>query len=339
MKSRRPAFTLIELLVVIAIIAILIGLLLPAVQKVREASNRTQCANNLKQLSIAVMNFTDNYAHIPPAIGVINDTVNQRAGAPPSVAVAYPNRPPTQARVASWITHILPNLELTTVYEQIPRTSAPNSTPAAERALATRIPMLLCNSDARVKSSADWGGFGDRPVTFYAGVTGTSVFTGSNVTGNGVIYWRSKVRVTDIVDGSSNTLMIGERPPSPDLFWGWWHSSIDPFTGGGYSENWPYDVASGTSNVPQFMYSSSQSVPSYTCPSPMKFSPPGPRPAPGYNTISNFCDFSKFWSNHPGGANFAFCDGSVRFLPYSAVAVLDQLGTRAGAEVVDLSKY
>src|SRR5262249_45261529 len=106
-KEPRAGFTLIELLVVIAIIAVLIGLLLPAVQKVREAANRARCQNNLKQLGIAVHNFADTNGRLPTYFGID----------PPSGTYVYPwmNR---KAMYGGWFAHLLPYVEQDNVYRQ-----------------------------------------------------------------------------------------------------------------------------------------------------------------------------------------------------------------------------
>src|SRR5215213_7575564 len=121
-RPRNPAFTLIELLVVIAIIAILIGLLLPAVQKVREAAARTKCTNNLKQMGLALHNYHDQYENFPPGIGAINDGFVQK----PNTTQSQVATKPVGLRIASFQTHLLPHLEQQGLYERMPRTGVPN---------------------------------------------------------------------------------------------------------------------------------------------------------------------------------------------------------------------
>ena len=130
---------------------------------------------------------------------------------------------------------------------------------------------------------------------------------------DGVVYCNSNVRLADIRDGLSSTLLAGERPPSADLFFGWWYA------GYGQRGTGSTDMTLGVREVnvrgPRF---------SGCAPGPYHFA---------RGQLSNQCDQFHFWSLHAGGANFAFCDGSVRFLGYAADSVLPALATRAGGEV------
>jgi prepilin-type N-terminal cleavage/methylation domain-containing protein len=343
--ARRAGFTLIELLVVIAIIAILIGLLLPAVQKVREAAARTKCQNNLKQLGIACHAFHDLNGVLPPGLGAPNDRYPMPLTGGYNAAIADtipPTMPPTRNKFASWCTWLLPQVEQNAVYDAMRQTAKPGGIPGPPLAIFT------CPSDARLDLIYDTGVGGNRPVTLYAGVSGTANNNPKWPVCDGLLFCRSKVRLVDITDGTSNTLMIGERPASPDLDWGWWDTADQPeyygADGNGGWSGWDMDVVSGVaerySGNSGPNHSTSQSSPSFACPAVETYRAPGP-PAVSYGapyqTPSNFCDFNHFWSNHQGGAFFVFGDGSVRFIPYTAAPIMIKLATRAGGENYDSS--
>jgi prepilin-type N-terminal cleavage/methylation domain-containing protein len=185
---RHRGFTLIELLVVIAIIAILIALLLPAVQQAREAARRTQCKNNMKQLGLALHNYHDTFNRFPMQ-GYINDTSN------PS---AY------QPRHFTWITMILPYFDQAPLYNQINF-----SIPAWGQAhVGQQLATLRCPSDT---------GFGTPPgdtwgiaITNYSGSEGFDWWNRATSGLGGVFCARQHTRIADIMDGTSNTIALGE---------------------------------------------------------------------------------------------------------------------------------
>jgi prepilin-type N-terminal cleavage/methylation domain-containing protein/prepilin-type processing-associated H-X9-DG protein len=301
-RTGRPAFTLIELLVVIAIIAILIGLILPAVQKVREAAARTQCQNNLKQVALALHNYHATASSLPPLLAF-------SSGTPPP----YPNG----FGEVNWVTQILPYMEQTALY----------NTPPGPPAFPERqvIQLLVCPSDPRGAVPIDYTpyGLGHHVSSSYVGISGVDVAELTHPPQHtlGMIGF-PQVRFTDVTDGLSSTLMLGEQPPAPtkdSIDWaGLFNGTID-----------------GVANT--FLEYPTQTSPAFqmndggpTCPSPAYFAP---------SSLQDHCSGNHLGSFHSGGANFAFGDGSVHFLPYSASLILPQLATRAGGEVVDGTLY
>jgi prepilin-type N-terminal cleavage/methylation domain-containing protein/prepilin-type processing-associated H-X9-DG protein len=293
---RRPGFTLIELLVVIAILAILIGLLMPAVQKVREAAARAQCQNQMKQIGVGMHNFESTMKRFPNA----RFTGWNQGGA------AYTNW-------RGWSFQILPYIEQDALYAVV--NPQPNL-PAYNQVITVGVGLYICPSDPRsvdLGSGPTSGGNATSGLTWYLGVTGADNSAAAQVDGptNGVFDVSSLgVRISDIVDGTSNTFTHGERPPASDLQWGWWSFS-------------DYD------NI----LSTQQELSFYTpCAFPGLFSP---------GSINNLCggDSNHFWSMHPTGANWLYADGSVRFMAYTGQAATIPLATRAGQEVVDPDSY
>jgi prepilin-type N-terminal cleavage/methylation domain-containing protein/prepilin-type processing-associated H-X9-DG protein len=319
-RSRR-GFTLIELLVVIAIIAILIGLLVPAVQKVREAASRTQCVNNLKQIGLACHNYHDVNKKLPPAV----------------ISTLSP-RTQTQAKLvwwyASWMARILPYVEQNPLgqgiqgeYNRIyyPWGFAATGNNRPHQGLGTEEPLFKCPSEIRslVAPSIDLGGF-SAPVAFttYLANSGTN-----SRTRDGVIYDSSAVKLISITDGTSNTILVGERPPSADLNFGWWYAGAGFYDAAVGTQVGVGDVVLGAREV-YYAADSGDSVggPGMACATTFVNFQPG--------DIIQPCHQVHFWSYHPGGSNFCFSDGSVRFLSYSVDPMMPALVTRAGGETI-----
>jgi len=203
---RRAAFTLIELLVVIAIIAILIALLVPAVQKVREAAARTQCANNLKQIGLAIHNFHDSYKKLPSG-GEGTDFVNFPTG-------------PSQFDNFSFFTVILPYVEQGPLWNAMTPALYYESTANNIAAAKTVVPVYLCPSNPlRPGTGVDSQGFGytDYGPTVYTDIDPTTGLRNKPTRVNGALYWRGPTgtgygssTMAGILDGTSNTIAVAE---------------------------------------------------------------------------------------------------------------------------------
>lgn len=313
MRSTRRGFTLIELLVVIAIIAILIGLLLPAVQKVREAASRLQCQNHLKQLGLACHSFESSYGFFPPGLnlpissesGAINQSLANSLGI---------GEPPFLGQWASWMMYILPFIEQDNVNKNINysvreygNTDGPNSIGAQV------IPIFICPSDPLPKKVITYQNRYYFGMNSYGANGGKRSWFYDRTTGDGMFSFNSRIRVTDVGDGTSNTFLVGERYHRDPAYvaiaelggWAW------------ANRNAPQDYILST-------------------PVPINFLlPPGTQVgAPAYNENDRQCAFG---SGHTGGANFVFTDGSVRFLTLTSNAqlpLLQALSTRNGADSV-----
>src|SRR5688572_5635788 len=186
----RRAFTLIELLVVIAIIAILIGLLLPAVQKVREAASRMKCTSHLKQIALAAHNYHDTNARFPGATQ-------------------------TGSRYSSLFVELLPHVEQDPLYRQWDFVTVNNNYGGAVPRAGVVISVYLCPSQTLQHG-------GSTPaLTTYGGNGGTRTYPGSRATADGVFHStgpsseptanQTAVRFLDVTDGTSNTIFFGER--------------------------------------------------------------------------------------------------------------------------------
>lgn len=290
-SRQRAGFTLIELLVVVAIIAVMLGLLLPAVQKVRETASRTKCVNNLKQMGLALHNYEIQNEHFP-------------AGYYQFGMYTY----------TGWQLQLLPYVDQMNMWnESVAYLSGNqsdtdfNSYPAVNYPL----PLFICPTNTRptidVYNSVSY------EITSYMGCSGT---VSNSASPGGLLYYNASVTIGQITDGSSNTIAVGERPCSGNLFWGW-----------GFA---PYGTGYGDGDT---VLGSNDAYLAVDC-SDLATNVGLQAPSEPYNTGA--IDTAHYWSFHDGGANFLFCDGSVHFLSYSAESVFPALCTIAGGETVAL---
>ena len=304
----REGFTLIELLVVIAIIAILIGLLLPAVQKVREAAARMQCSNNMKQWGLAVHNYHDAIGEIPYARAAVPSGNSMYVGGYTTGYFFY--IPASSDSVGGWLTRCLPYVEQENLFRPITASTTTSQLSSAfGNFLNTKVKIMFCPSDTLAGRAHTSGA----AVTTYLGVTGNDEREGSDARSVTfpVHQWyaytgKRTVKITSMTDGTSNTVMVGERPPSSDLYWGWWaYSDSDNILAHPNRETYTVSGCNGN----ELFRADIPSNPRAAC---------------------------HFWSMHTGGGNWLLGDGSVRFIQYSAANVISQMASIGGGEIVTL---
>jgi prepilin-type N-terminal cleavage/methylation domain-containing protein len=287
----KPGFTLVELLVVVAIIGILVGMILPAVQMVRAAARRTKCSKNIRNIALALHNFESAHGYFPSGIHA-------------EVDPDFPSM--------TWLVEILPFIEQDSLWQQSQRDYQSGSSPFSPHVgFQSVVTSYECPS---VPTSGQPQYTYDNllvALTCYLGVNGTNYQAE-----DGVFYKSSKTRVGDISDGLSNTLLIGERPPSSDFWYGWWYAGV------GQQGSGSPDMLLGVREL------NNGANHAEDCdPGPYDFS---------NGNLREQCDVFHFWSLHPGGANFANVDGSVHFMTYTSNAILPPMSTIAGGEAVEI---
>jgi prepilin-type N-terminal cleavage/methylation domain-containing protein len=275
-SADRRGFTLIELLVVIAIIGVLVALLLPAVQQAREAARRAQCRNHLKQIALAFHNHHDNQLFFP--------TGGWNWWTSPTYVNGSPETGAQQQ--AGWGFQILPHIEAATVWRA-----------GAVTAVATPNQMFFCPS----RRSPQTVTYIDQ---YSPALTGTNLthalcdYAGSNFDGTGVIKQFTPTRIGDVTDGTSSTLLIGEKRLNVAEL-----GKNQPDDNEGYTAGWDEDTMRLTSQAPAPDFSGS-----------------GPGPA-------------IFGAAHRGAFNAAFTDGAVHSISYSIdMTVFRRLGTMSDGQ-------
>jgi prepilin-type N-terminal cleavage/methylation domain-containing protein/prepilin-type processing-associated H-X9-DG protein len=297
MKPTRFAFTLIELLVVIAIIAVLIGLLLPAVQKVRDAAARTQCQNNLKQIGLALQNYHDANRQFPP-------------GYSSGVAANGDDTGPGWG----WAAFILPQMEQQPLFAQI-SFAVPIEAPQHAAARTTIVKSYLCPADSPPQTIPVGPASANGQLTSTTCELAPASYTASfgvsepGVDGEGVFFRNSQVRIGDINDGTSQTILAGERS---------YRYSLTTWVG----------TVTGTKQVP-----------APGSPLPLEVDEPANFVLSHVGEMAAGAakpfEINNFSSNHTGGAMYVFADGHVRFLTGGTdYTTLKALATRNGGETI-----
>jgi prepilin-type N-terminal cleavage/methylation domain-containing protein/prepilin-type processing-associated H-X9-DG protein len=301
--KKRGAMTLLELVVVLAIVGILIGLLLPAVQRVRASAARIQCASQLRQIGLACHAYHDTRGSFPP--GYYAHRCADPLGTHPGWG---------------WAAYLLPFLEQDDLFRRLDFRHSiehPTNTPRL-----TVVPVFLCPSEPQTPIPFSITNAAGHVITeaapiSYAACYGSGELDEVPGPKEGVFYRNSRIRLTDITDGTSTTILIGDRS---------WSHAMAPWAGAvnrGIVRGGPLNA--------------------------WRLSPDAAYPAPNFpcvqaNAINVVSDpdgsLDEFFGWHQGGVNMLFGDGGVRFVHTQInPAVLMALGTRAGGEVVNETEY
>jgi prepilin-type N-terminal cleavage/methylation domain-containing protein/prepilin-type processing-associated H-X9-DG protein len=318
--ARRRAFTLIELLVAVTIIGVLLGLLLPAVQKVREAADRAKCRNNLRQLGVALHQHHNDTGSFPPSYTWSADRPpppNIQIGLTPAEPGRLRDRPVPRKYIEpnwpgwGWAAFLLPYIDQGPVHTRIDF-QAYTISPQMADVRTVVVPTYVCPSDppAGVYSVPNEGGapLVDAATNSYAACFGAGGdITDAPADGSGLFVRGTRFKFRDVTDGASNTLAVGERP---GLF------LLTPWAG-------VMDQATVRTTPDAPVYQS------------LVFPPHTMVVARVNNNPLNdpWSEPYDFFSPHPASMNALFADGAVRPLRLTTpVGVLQALATRAGGE-------
>jgi prepilin-type N-terminal cleavage/methylation domain-containing protein len=302
-STRRKAFTLVELLVVIAIIGILIGMLLPAVQQVREAARRTACMNNARQLALAALNFESAHMKFPSGWDGWNRPGYEKQYRP----FVWRGGTPYRGNYWGWGSFILPFMEQNNLYDQcnlFTHWGEDMMLPGNKQLSGTQIPAFLCPSDNSTQSSPGLNSLytsdginAPNGRSNYVGNTGINGWNGHRLDNSfghhhGPMGMNTRTRFATIQDGSSNTILFGERSSEPET---------GPAPTNAYGAIW----------IGSHRW---QNNPDTASPMPGRYSNMGRTGGIRYVVNGDYRGRALVSSGHQSGATVALCDGSAQFL-------------------------